>query len=380
MSSTFGNKLKISVFGQSHSEEIGVVIDGFPAGFAIDFKKLDEFMAMRAPGQNAFQTSRRESDRVTFVSGVVNGITCGAPICAIIANIDARPGDYPEKLDTPRPSHADLTNNIKYNGFEDVRGGGHSSGRLTAPLCVAGALCLQLLSKNGIEAHAHIASIHGISDTSVGLTELPLIRSSRTPSDFEKVSPADSEKYSFDDSFPVIDKTAGARMIDEILDAKSHGDSVGGTIEVAFTGLMQGIGSPMFDGLENRISAAVFAVPAVKGIEFGNGFEAASLFGSQNNDAFAYSESGAIITKTNRHGGILGGISSGMPLVFKVAVKPTPSIAQTQETVSLRNKCNTTLETGGRHDPCIVPRALPGVVSAAAVAITDACLCDGIFS
>lgn len=353
MSSVFGNKLKISVFGQSHSPEIGVVIDGFPAGFAIDSDALAAFMALRAPGSDSLSTSRKEADSVTFTSGVVNGVTCGAPICATIKNTDARPGDYPEKLDVPRSSHADYTNHVKFGGFEDLRGGGHSSGRLTAPICVAGALCLQWLASKGVTPHAHIESIHGIHDVSEGLAD-----------------------FTADTSFPVIDKAVAERMKSAILSAKESGDSVGGTIEVAFTGLPAGIGSPMFDGLENRISSAVFAVPAIKGIEFGNGFASAELLGSENNDAFCFDSAGNIITKTNNHGGILGGITSGMPLVFRVAVKPTPSIAKEQSGISLLNNCATSLEIKGRHDPCIVPRAVPAVVSAAAIAIADAMLSD----
>ncbi len=370
MSSVFGNKLKISVFGQSHSPEIGVVIDGFPAGFAIDFDMLKQFMAARAPGNNSCATSRKEADEVRFISGLVNGITCGAPICAVISNKDAHSEDYPEKLDIPRPSHADYTNHVKYNGFEDLRGGGHSSGRMTAPLCIAGALCLQLLEKAGIKFMAHISSIRDVNDDNAAFSALTM--SKDLPD-----SVFSSGNLSLNGVFPTVDTSVSDRMKAIILDAKEQGDSVGGTVEVAFTGLPEGLGAPMFDGLESRISSAVFAVPAVKGIEFGNGFEAAKLYGSENNDAFCFDALGNVVTKTNNHGGILGGISSGMPLIFRVAVKPTPSIAKPEESISLERKCSTVLEIKGRHDPCIVPRAIPGIVASAAVALADEMLYEG---
>ena len=351
MSSTWGNNLKITIFGQSHSEAIGVVIDGFPAGFRVDFEALQAFLARRAPGNAPFATARKEADKPEFVSGLVDGVTCGAPICALIRNTDTRSADYQNIAECPRPSHADYPAHVRYGGAQDVRGGGHFSGRLTAPLCIAGALCLQYLQQKNIHIGAHIAAIGGIADT---------------PFDAVTVG---KEQF-LTDTFPVLSQTAKAAMQERIAAARADGDSVGGTIEVAAVGLPAGIGNPPFDGLENRISSLLFGIPAVKGVEFGNGFEAATLTGSQNNDAYCV-ENGEIKTVTNRHGGILGGISTGMPLVCRVAIKPTPSIGKEQQSVNLKTKQPQTLLIHGRHDPCIVPRAVPCVESALAIAILD---------
>lgn len=354
MSSEFGNKLKISIFGQSHSQAVGVVIDGLPAGIKLDTEKIARFMERRVPGRNKTSTARQETDAVSFVSGLYNGFTCGAPLCAMIENNDTRPQDYLKTADIPRPSHADFTSDIKYGGFQDIRGGGHFSGRLTAPLCIAGAVCMQLLEEKGIKIKAHIYSIKGIMDA---------------PFDYIKTWTKEFEELKTGD-FPVMDKTQGLKMQELIEAAKEAGDSVGGIIECAVTGFPAGLGDPMFDGIENRISSVILGIPAVKGIAFGNGFEAAELYGSENNDEF-YAESGEIKTRTNNHGGILGGISSGMPIIFKVAIKPTPSIAKPQKSVSLSRKTDATLAIEGRHDPCIVPRAVPCVEAAAAIALTD---------
>ena len=351
MSSAWGNNLKITIFGQSHSEAIGVVIDGFPAGFRVDFEALQAFLARRAPGNAPFATARKEADKPEFVSGLVNGVTCGAPICALIRNTDTRSADYQNIAECPRPSHADYPAHVRYGGAQDVRGGGHFSGRLTAPLCIAGALCLQYLQQKNIHIGAHIAAIGGIADT---------------PFDAVTVG---KEQF-LTDTFPVLSQTAKEAMQERIAAARADGDSVGGTIEVAAVGLPAGIGNPPFDGLENRISSLLFGIPAVKGVEFGNGFEAATLTGSRNNDAYCV-ENGEIKTVTNRHGGILGGISTGMPLVCRVAIKPTPSIAKEQQSVNLKTKQPQTLLIHGRHDPCIVPRAVPCVESALAIAILD---------
>lgn len=351
MSSTWGNNLKITIFGQSHSEAIGVVIDGFPAGFRVDFEALQAFLARRAPGNAPFATARKEADKPEFVSGLVDGVTCGAPICALIRNTDTRSADYQNIAECPRPSHADYPAHVRYGGAQDVRGGGHFSGRLTAPLCIAGALCLQYLQQKNIHIGAHIAAVGGIADT---------------PFDAVTVG---KEQF-LTDTFPVLSQTAKAAMQERIAAARADGDSVGGTIEVAAVGLPAGIGNPPFDGLENRISSLLFGIPAVKGVEFGNGFEAATLTGSQNNDAYCV-ENGEIKTVTNRHGGILGGISTGMPLVCRVAIKPTPSIGKEQQSVNLKTKQPQTLLIHGRHDPCIVPRAVPCVESALAIAILD---------
>jgi len=355
MSSCWGQNIHISVFGQSHSEAVGVVIDGLPAGFRIDQKALAAFMARRAPGQSALSTSRAEADTPEFVSGLVDGVTCGAPICILIHNANTRPADYAALKDTPRPGHADYTAGVKYQGFQDPTGGGHFSGRLTAPLCAAGGICLQMLAEHNIFVGAHIQSIAGISDAQFDPVNV-------SKSDFDRLTCS---------PLTVIDPKAGADMEQIILEAKQAGDSVGGVIECAVVGLPAGLGDPMFDGMENRIASIVFGIPAVKGIEFGNGFESASLRGSENNDPFV-TDGNDVRTETNNHGGILGGITSGMPLVFRAAVKPTPSIAIPQQTVSLSTHTEKELQIRGRHDPCIVPRAVPVIEAAAALAIFDA--------
>ena len=355
MASVFGENIKISIFGQSHSRGIGVCIDGIPAGEKIDPDQLQEFMDRRAPGRNEYSTPRKEADRPEILSGLAGDVTCGAPFAAVIYNTDTRSGDYSEIRDIPRPAHADFAARAKFHGYEDTAGGGHFSARLTAPLCIAGGIFKQLLSRRGIEIGAHISSIGGIEDkrfNSCGGSE-----------ELERIGKP----------FPVIDEEAGAKMRELIQSVKAEGDSVGGRIECMITGVPSGIGDPMFDGLENRISQAVFAVPAVKGIEFGCGFDVCSMRGSENNDPF-YAEDGVIRSRTNNHGGILGGISSGMPVVFSVAMKPTPSIAKEQDSVSMSGLENTKLKVRGRHDPCIVPRAVPCIEAAAAIAIYDAFL------
>ena len=338
VSCNFGNNIKITIFGQSHSEAIGVVIDGLPAGFEINMEKIAEFMARRAPGQNSISTPRKEADEFKIISGVVDNITCGAPLCAIIENKNTRSGDYDKLKFIPRPSHSDFAAWAKHEGFNDIRGGGNFSGRMTAPLCFAGAVCMQMLEEKGIKIGAHIASIGKVKDKKFNPVAV----------DFADVQSK---------SFPVIDDEKGEMMINTILDAKENADSVGGTIECAIVGMPVGIGDPIFDGIENRISSAVFGIPAIKGIEFGSGFGGSELFGSENNDDFIC-ENGDIRTVTNNHGGILGGISSGMPIVFRVAVKPTPSIGKKQQSVNVESLEKEELVIGGRHDPCIVPRAV----------------------
>jgi len=357
MASVFGNALKVSIFGQSHSPAVGVVIDGLPAGFKPDFEALKRFMLRRAPGRSRHATARSEADEPEILSGIVNGATCGAPLAAVIRNTDARPRDYEGVRDIPRPSHADFAAQAKFHGAQDVSGGGHFSGRLTAPLCFAGGLCLQLLEAEGIVIGAHIASIGNASDRPFN----PLGEDTET---LRRLAESD---------FPVLDSARGEKMQSVIDEAREAGDSVGGVIECIVMGLPAGVGSPMFDGLENRLAAAVFAVPAVKGIEFGSGFAGARLRGSENNDAF-YTDGCVVRTETNNHGGILGGISSGMPILFRVAVKPTPSIALPQRSVRLSDKTNVQLTVKGRHDPCIVPRAVPAIEAAAALALYDALL------
>lgn len=329
MSSSYSGNIKFTIFGQSHSPAIGVTVEGFPAGFAPDFEELAAFMARRAPGQSELSTPRKEADTPEFVSGLFEGKICGAPLTAIIRNTNARSKDYSELLAKPRPGHADYTANVKYGGAQDYTGGGHFSGRLTAPLCIVGGLCKQILKKEDISVDARIKEIGGIED-----------------------------------------ETA---MKEAILKAKAQGDSLGGIIECVVSGAPAGLGETMFGGMESRISQLVFGIPAVKGVEFGAGFAAARLRGSENNDPFEMID-GKVVTKTNNCGGILGGITNGMPLVFRAAIKPTPSIAKEQDTVNLLTGENTKLSVVGRHDPCIVPRAVPCIEAAAAIAIYDALL------
>lgn len=351
MSSMTGNKIKISVFGQSHSNGIGVVIDGLPAGKKIDMEKVMAFMSRRAPGKNSLSTQRKEADTPEIISGLVNGVTCGAPLCAVIKNTNQHSQDYNNIMDTPRPSHADFSGNIRYNGFNDVSGGGHFSGRLTAPLCFAGAVCMQILEDMGIEIQAHIQKIKNVYDDKI---------------DFVNIGKWNTSEK----EFPVINDEKGKLMIAEIEKARENGDSVGGVIECAVTGVKAGYGDPMFDGVENSLSKNIFGVPAVKGIEFGNGFNATDLYGSENNDDFCIVD-GEIKTATNNAGGINGGITNGMPIVFRTAIKPTPSIYKEQNSVSLADKIEKKLQIQGRHDPCIVQRAVPVIEAVTAFTILD---------
>ena len=355
MSSTYGESLKLSIFGQSHGTGIGMTLDGIPAGLPVDIAALQSFLNRRAPGRSDYSTPRKEEDAPEFLSGIVDGYTCGAPIAAVIYNKNTRSGDYDSLKDTPRPGHADYTAQVKYGGFQDSAGGGHFSGRLTAPLCIAGGLCKQWLEEMGIRIGAHISSIHGIQDTP-----------------FDPVSP---NLDAVNTEFPVLDCSKGAQMRHAIAAAREEGDSVGGIIECAITGLPAGIGEPMFGGVESRIAQIVYGIPAVKSLEFGIGAEAANIKGSENNDIFTVSGD-SVVTKTNHCGGILGGISNGMPVIFRCAVKPTPSISRQQESVALFQRESVALSVKGRHDPCIVPRAVPVVEAAAAIAIYDMILCN----
>ena len=350
MSSTYGENLKLSIFGQSHGAAIGMTLDGIPAGLPVNFEKLQEFLNRRAPGQNGWSTPRAEADRPEFLAGIVDGYTCGAPLAAVIRNTGTRSGDYSNLKDVPRPGHADYTAQIKYGGFQDAAGGGHFSGRLTAPLCIAGGLCKQWLEELGIRIGAHILAIGECGDL--------------------YFDPMDPELETVGKDFPVLDETAGQAMRDFIAQARSAGDSVGGIIECAVTGLPAGIGEPMFGGVESRIAQIVYGIPAVKGVEFGIGFDCACVPGSQSNDAFSVID-GKIVTQTNNAGGIQGGITNGMPIIFTTAIKATPSISCVQESVNLKTMETVALEVKGRHDPCIVPRAVPVVEAAAAVAIYD---------
>jgi len=353
MSSFHGDKLKLTIFGQSHGAAIGMTMDGVPAGLPVDTERLQQFLNRRAPGQHDYATPRKEADNPEFLSGILDGYTCGAPVSAIIRNSNTRSGDYENLKDCPRPGHADFTAQMKYNGYQDVAGGGHFSGRLTAPLCIAGGLCKQWLENKGIQIAAHIVSIGGVVDEPVYLDWL------------------NPQLDRIQKDFPVLNPQAGEKMRQAIALAKSQGDSVGGLVECVVTGLPAGLGGPLFDGMEGRIAQLVYGIPAVKGLDFGSGFSGAYMRGSENNDAYAV-ENGRVVTLTNNAGGILGGITTGMPLVFQVAIKPTPSIALPQQSVSLQNMTNKTLEVKGRHDPCIVPRAVPVIEAAAAIAVWDA--------
>ena len=353
MSSEFGKLLRISVFGQSHGKAIGVNIDGLPAGEAIDTDALYAFMRRRKPGGSPLSTPRKEADLPVFLSGLENGVTCGAPLCAIIENSDQHSGDYARLANTPRPSHADYAARVKWGGQADMRGGGHFSGRLTAPLCIAGGIAKQILARRGIYVGAHLASVGTEQDAAFPLHP--------TAELFAAVAAK---------SFPVLDDAAGERMQQEILKAREELDSVGGVIECAAVGLPAGLGDPMFDGIENRLAAALFGIPAVKGVEFGLGFGSAQLRGSENNDPFRM-ECGRVVTETNRAGGILGGITTGMPVTLRVAVKPTPSISKPQQTVDLSTGENAELVIGGRHDPCIAHRAVPVVEAVTAAVLLD---------
>ena len=367
MSSTYGKSLKLTVFGESHGEGIGCVLDGVPAGIEIDMDELCAFLSRRAPGVRrelgAITTSRGEPDIPRFLSGICDGRTTGSPIAAVIENTNTRSNDYKGFTSTPRPGHADFTAAIKYGGAADMRGGGHFSGRLTAPLCIAGAICMAALKQSGITVGAHILSVADVNDAAFDGVSLD----GQTLAALDKMP------------FPTLEKEAGERMPEAIRAAHKDGDSVGGVIECAVLGLPVGVGDPIFDGMENRIASILFGIPAVKGVSFGareNGDDAfafARRRGSENNDAFVMTENG-VKTKTNHAGGILGGITNGMPLIFSCGFKPTPSIAREQETVDLEKGENTTVQIGGRHDPCVVLRAVPCVIAAAAIAVYDAIL------
>ena len=332
MSSTLSGKVNITIFGESHGEAVGAVIDGIKSGLIVDEAALCDFMARRSPGRKG-TSARKESDRVRIISGVFKGRTTGAPICLLIDNEDASSKDYEALRYIPRPSHADYTAFIKHGGFNDYRGGGATGGRLTAPLCAAGFICLSSLREQGIEVSA-------------SLTGIGVIKSS----DY-----ADRENFM-------------AAVYEELTAAACNKDSVGGEIKCCITGVPVGTGEPMFDGIENRISQVIFSIPAVKGIEFGDGIWAGAACGSEYNDEFDIKD-GQIITKTNHCGGILGGMANGMPIEFTVYIKPTPSIARQQQSVNLKTMTQETINITGRHDPAIALRAVPCVEAAAAIAL-----------
>jgi len=355
MSSIYrGKNLTLSVFGQSHSAGIGAVLDGLPAGICPDMEELLRFMERRAPGRNKMSTMRHESDIPEILSGLASGVTCGAPLSMIIRNKDHRSSDYDELRDHPRPSHADYVAHVKHSGHNDVSGGGHFSGRLTAPICAAGGILIQYLRTRSITVAAHIEQIGSVKDDrfdAVNVTEEDLLAL-------------------LSKGFPTLRDGAAEEMAAEIEAARLDCDSVGGVIECAVTGLPVGLGDPMFDGVENRLASALFAIPAVRGVEFGTGFDAAGMRGSAHNDPYCM-DGDVVRTKTNHHGGIIGGITTGMPLIFRIAIKPTPSIGREQDTVSLSAGTDEKLTVHGRHDPCIVPRAVPVVEAVTALVLGD---------
>ncbi len=353
MSSTWKNNISFTVFGESHGPAIGVCMDNVPPGESIDVDKIYKFMSRRAPKKDGTTTMRNEKDIPQIISGYHNGKTTGTPLVAMIANSDQHSQDYNNLSKLARPGHADYTGALRYRGFNDIRGGGHFSGRLTAPLCFAGAVAQQILEKRGIYIGAHIAEIHGITDKGFD----PINTSRQDIIDLREKD------------FPVIIDVQGNEMKKEILRAREEQDSVGGVIECIAINVPAGIGSPIFDGLENSIAQLIFGIPAIKGLEFGAGFDVAKMTGSENNDEFYVNDRGIVVTKTNNHGGILGGISSGMPITLRVAVKPTPSISRPQETVDYSAMKNETLVVKGRHDPCIVARAVPCVEAAVSLAV-----------
>ncbi|WP_130863148.1 chorismate synthase [Bacilliculturomica massiliensis] len=360
MSSSFGKQLKVSVFGQSHGRAVGVNVEGLPAGETVDMEELRAFLGRRAPGRGKLVTQRREADEPVFLSGLEEGRTCGFPLAAIIENTDTRSSDYKTMERIPRPGHADFTAFLRYGGQADMRGGGHFSGRLTAPLCIAGGIAKQVLARRGVYVGAHLLSVGKARDASFDPVELAaetLLGPGRR-------------------SFPVLDENAERAMTMEIQAAKDVCDSVGGVVECAAVGLPAGMGDPMFDGVENQLAAALFGIPAVKGVEFGAGFAAAQMRGSQNNDPFTV-KNGQILTTTNNAGGALGGITTGMPLILRTAIKPTPSIAQKQRSVDLGTGEEAELEIKGRHDPCIALRAVPCVEAVTALVILDLLLQAG---
>ncbi|MDO4436750.1 MAG: chorismate synthase [Coriobacteriaceae bacterium] len=361
MASMYGNVLHLSIFGQSHSPAIGCSIDGLPAGIAVDEEKLQEFLNRRAPGRSDTSTTRREADAPEFIAGVTDGFTNGAPLAAIIRNTNTRSVDYNNLRRIPRPGHADLPAQIKYRGYQDVSGGGHFSGRLTAPLCIAGGIALQALEERGIRIAAHISSL---GPDRIEDTPLDPLKPNNVQLDAIAANP-----------LPCVSAAAAQRMHACIMDAKNELDSVGGIIECVAYDVPAGLGDPMFDGIENRIARIAFGIPAVKGVEFGAGMEAAHLRGSENNDPYRVGDDGAA-PLSNHAGGILGGITTGAPIVWRMAVKPTPSIGRKQQSVDLTTDSNAELVVHGRHDPCIVPRAVPVAEAACALALLDAMLED----
>jgi chorismate synthase len=351
MTFSFGKIFKITVFGESHGKCVGVVIEGCPPGLQIDKNSIQKELDLRKPGKDVFSSQRIEMDQLVELSGTFNGRATGAPIVLMVRNNDIDSNPYKEIKDTPRPGHADFTAKIKYHNFNDYRGGGIFSGRITVAFVMAGAIAKQILSEKGIKIHTHCVQVG----------EVKLSRN---------VSGEEIEKYVKESPLRCAEKATSEKMMQQILNAKNEGDSVGGIIECRIDGVPAGIGEPLFDSIESIISSAIFSIPAVKGIEFGSGFKSAEMRGSEHNDSFIMNN-GEVQTETNNNGGILGGISNGMPIVFRVAIKPTASISKVQKTMDLATNKECALRVRGRHDPCIVPRAVSVVESMAALCITD---------
>jgi len=354
MSGQWGKKVKYSIFGESHGRGIGITIDGLPPGIELDMDFISGEMQRRAPGRDEFSTKRKEGDKVEILSGYFNGCTTGTPLCGMIFNENQNSKDYDKLKNLARPGHADFTGKIKYEGFNDYRGGGHFSGRITAPLVFAGAVAKQILFDKGIVIGSHVLSIGNVTDSYFDGVNLKV----QTLADVLRKD------------FPVLDDLKGKEMKNIILKAKEETDSVGGIIEVAILNLPCGLGEPFFDSIESNLAQLLFSVPAVKGVEFGLGFEITKIRGSQANDV-PYMDNGRVLTKTNNNGGINGGITNGMPIVFRVAMKPTPSIAKLQNTIDMATGENSEVSVIGRHDPCIVLRALPVIEACAAMSILD---------
>lgn len=355
MSSSFGEKLKVTIFGASHGSHIGVVLEGLDAGEVIDQEALAQFMQRRAPKKNMLSTQRREADTVTFVSGMADDKTSGSPLCALIQNTDAHSKDYTNLEDVPRPSHADYTARLRFGEAIDLRGGGHFSGRLTAPLCIAGGIALQLLARKGIEIYAHLKSVGEVEDSPLDVL---------TP-DIHLLKVAQGR------AVPMVSEARAREAEALIKTLRQEGDSVGGVIECFALGFPRGKGNPLFDSIESNLAKVLFGVSGVKGVSFGSGFDGVRHRGSEENDPFSVDDQGQIITKKNNSGGIQGGISNGMPIYFQVAMKPTPSIAKIQESISLSKNIPTDLRIQGRHDPCIAIRAIPVIEAVCALVLLE---------
>ena len=354
MSGIYGMNIKMAIYGESHGASIGLVIDGVPPGLQLDLEQIEKEMARRAPGKNQLSTQRKESDSFAIQSGFFEGYTTGTPLCVVIKNSDQHSKDYSILKDKMRPGHADYAGFVRYQGFNDYRGGGHFSGRLTAPLVFMGAVAKQALAQAGILVGAHILQIADIKE--------------------ENFNPLGIEDKKIAElagkDFAVMDDAVGEKMQAKILEAKAELNSVGGVIEAMVTNVPAGLGAPYFDSVESRLSHALFSVPAVKGVEFGDGFGISGMTGADANDQLHYEE-GKVVAETNHNGGITGGITNGMPVIFRVAIKPTPSISREQKTISLQEKCDTTLTIVGRHDPCIVQRAVPVIEAVTAWTMWD---------